>query len=272
MKTKSQITFPEGANQSLLRQRSKKALAERERRHKQAHQSLLHRVKLLAKHQPGLNRKDVKNALAEQRRLLQRLYPREEPPPFKPLKGHNPARFVPFDMAWSSLEPAGSGTLVGPDTATGLIGAHLELEEGGAVSAISSVGFWHFAPIAATLYITVQASVTGRAWTLSGETYAGLQVYVEEYSPDLPVFAAKTDLFRSSVSAAGGIIGEDFPVVVLVRSASGFESWTSRTVSIAVPLRPDTWYAIWADAVHYVGGIGVSDFDMVAGPITFFLV
>jgi hypothetical protein len=185
-----------------------------------------------------------------------------------PFKAHNPVRYAPFDMPWSSASWGGIslGFLRGPNVRTGEIGADMAIFNGGGASSVASVGFWYYAQQAGTLYITSQALVWGRGYVFSAlfgyaSAYAGLRVYVERYSADFTTFSARTDIYTR-----GGVLEFD------IRSFD----WVTRSVSIAIPLRANTWYAIWTDAVQsaYAGGIAdaVSNFDMYAGPVAYFAV
>ena len=274
MKSKERVTYPTGADQGLLKRFSKKALIERERCFNQEYETLRRQAKTFPKMGPNA---DAERAFADQRRLVQSLR-REKPPRFAPLKGSNPARYAPFDWSSGFLDCGGQGAydtcvLRGPNSATGQIGARLSnfasfADRSDALSAVSSVGFWYYALVTGTLYVTAQAYISGLAASTSGETYAGLQVSVE---PFLSVGCAPhttIDIFRSRVTG----FSLNPLAQIVVNSLALFPSWEGRTVSILAPVRRLNWYLITVSAVQHVISGGTSDFDMHVGPVSAFLV
>ncbi len=272
--SRSKPVYPEHADLEFLRRLHRKSTQEREKRFRAQYEAFMRDSKMKEQalipliKQFGVNREVVERTYAGKRKEMQRLLTSTKPGPVKPLTTHNPVRYAPFDMPWSSANWGGItvGYLRGPNITTGEIGADMGIFNGGGASSVVSVGFWYYALQAATLYITTQALVWGRGYVFAGlfgyaSAYAGLRVYVERYSPDFTTFSATTDIYNN-----WGILEFDIR----------YFDWVTRTASIAVPLRANTWYAIWTDAVQnaYAGGIAdsVSNFDMYVGPVSFFAV
>jgi hypothetical protein len=270
MKPIEHVTYPEGADQALLKRFAKKAMLVREKCFKRSHDALLRRAKAFAK-RVDLN-EDVTKAIADQRRLVEKLR-REKPPKFVPLKGHNPARYAPFEWSSSFIDcgvprPGDACELRGPDPTTGEIGATLykraRLSDfSDASSAISSVGFWYYPSASGTLSVTAQAYISGLAHALYGETYAGLAVSVEAGFPSMQCpLQSITDIFRSTVTP-----WEDLNLFF-----GYLPTWEGRTVSIVTPVQRYHWYLITVSALQHVISWASSDFDMYVGPISYSLV
>ncbi len=265
------LVYPEGADRQLLRKFQAQALAERKRQFGAEHKAFLRQAAMKAKalsplvNTLGVSKEEIAKLYAKKRKDMQTFLKKETPPAFRPLTSHNPVRYAPYDMTWSSASWGGItiGFLRGPNAKTGEIGADMGIFNGGGASTVCSVGFWYFAQHDSTLFLSVQASVWGRGYVFSGlfgyaSAYAGLRAYVERYSSDFKVFSATTDIYDD-----WGVLEFDI----------GTFDWVTRTVGIIVPLRANTWYAIWADAVQhaYAGGIAdsVSNFDMYVGPVSY---
>ena len=270
----SQIAYPQGADLEPLRSLQRRSALDRERRFLEDHDNFIRKasqaeqgLRSLAD-LSGIKQENAAQALAERRKQMHEFLRQQQPGQVEPLKGHNPAQYAPYPLTWNSITCGGITycSLRGPNGSTGEEGADLGIFNGGGASSVTSVGFWYFAQEAGTLYISVQALVWGWGYVFSGlfgyaNAYCGLRAYVEQYSPTFTVYTAMTDIYNN-----GG---------VLVVDATNF-NWVVRSASIAVPLVPQTWYAIWADDVQhaYAGGIAdsVSNFDMYIGPIYYFRV
>jgi|SRR2546421_1951409 len=265
--------FPSGFDQQALEKLQQSGVAERDRRFRAAHQDFLEKAKReeqglsLITGSLGMKSQNVEHAMAAKRKETQALVRQAQPTPFKPPKGHNPVRYAPFDSPYSAIDCGGitECTLRGPNTETGEIGADLDSFNAGGASAVASVGFWYYSQQEGTLYITAQAWIWGVGHIFSGlfgyaSAYCGLRAYIEEYTDSgLNVYTSITDIYNNSSALAFDITNFD---------------WVSRTVSIAVPTRANTWYTIWTDDVQsvYASGIAdaVSNFDMYVGPVAYF--
>ncbi len=285
MKPKEQITFPDGADRSLLKRFSKRAMVEQEKRFKRNHEALLRRAKAFGK-QMDLN-EDATKAVNDRLRRIQRLTSKNKPPKFVPLEGHNPARYAPFDLSSSFFNCGGLGPYDvcqchGPHATTGEIGADLFnyaslSETSDAMSTMSSVGFWFYSSEAGTLHVTAQAYIFGAA-SATDETYAGLELSVENFpiqnvplaGPSATSQNSITDIFRSDVSASALPSGDP---QIIVGVGGFFDSfWEGRTMSVLAPVRPHNWYLIRVSALQHVVWAGMSSFDIYVGPIAYFLV
>jgi hypothetical protein len=267
------VVFPPYSDVKFLKSLHKKATQEREKKAREDHQAFLRDSRMKERamaplvKQLGLSRDDMERTFDEERKQQQALA-KAKPPPPPVITGHNPVRFAPFDMPWSYASWGGISVafLRGPNAASGEIGADMGIFNGGGASTVASVGFWYYGQQEGTLYITTQALVWGRAYIFAGlfgyaSAYAGLRVYVERYSADFTTFSGTTDIYNNA-----GFFTLD------IRSFD----WVTRTASVVIPVRANTWYAIWTDAVQsaYAGGLAdsVSNFDMYVGPVSYFVV
>jgi|SRR5579883_78504 hypothetical protein len=265
--------MPEGVNLEYLNNLQKRGDAAREKEAKAAHQDMLQRAYMhqqglsSAIEQLGVDEQRIKEAVDAKRTSLQQQMNQRKPPSFTPRKGHNSARYAPFDFQWDSINCGGitSCSLYGPDAELGLIGADLASYNAGGGASNSGVGFWYNASAEGTMFVDVQAYVWGVGYVYSAlfgyaQAYAGLRVYVEEYSGGnlANVYQATTDIYNDSG--------------VVVVDVTDF-NWEIKNVTISVPVQANTWYAIWGTAVQnaYAGGIAdaVSNFEMYIGPITY---
>jgi hypothetical protein len=266
--------FPEGADRKLLQGLQRKALAERKRLFQDEHKKFLEEAEMKAKvlepitSKLAISRREIESLMSEQRAKMKKLLSGAKPGAIKPLKGDNPVRYAPYDMPWSSISCGGITYchLYGPKPATGEAGASLGIFNGGGASSVASNGFWYYAQQNGTLYLTIQALVWGRGYVFSGlfgyaSAYAGLRAYVERYSSDFTTFKATSNIYDN-----WGVLEFDIRTF----------DWVNRSVSLTLPVRRNTWYAIWADMVQsaYAGGIAdsVSNFDMYVGPVSYFVV
>jgi hypothetical protein len=265
------IAFPKGFDRRLIEQLLPKALSERERRFNEANEALRKQSEAHAQYlDPSLDPKELQRKLAEERKKLTEQFRDRKPPPFQPFRAHNPAYYAPFDATFSATDDGTVGSLHGPDATTGEVGANL-IDESGPTSSVVSVGVWHYAQAESTLYVTIQASVFGQAFTWapfdvsSAFAYAGLRVYIEQFNLESlgleRVITATTDIYES------GFLGA---------YSRGINDWDNRTVTIAIPpVASDSLYLIWADAVQQIStniGGALSDFIMHIGPISHFTV
>jgi hypothetical protein len=208
----------------------------------------------------------LEKAVAGVRSANRRRFRSERPGRVNPLKGTNPTRYAPFDFTWRHQSGGGINITrrYGPNAASGETGHSIGIFNGGSVSTQSAVGFWFFATANGTLHVTVNARVWGRAYAFAAllgyaSAYAGLRVYVQPYNP-FQTYQATTQIYRNN-----GIAEFD------VRSWN----YESRNVSISVPARRNTWYAIWGAAVQSAGAGGladaVSNFQMLMGPVHYWV-
>jgi hypothetical protein len=268
------IAYPQGADQELLQNLQRRSALDRERRFMDEHDSYISKSKQAEQaltpvaDLSGIKREVAAQALAERRKQMQDFLRQQQPPPFQPLTGHNPAQYAPYSVTWNAINCGGITvcSLRGPNGGTGEEGADLGIFNAGGASSVASVGFWYYAQEAGTLWINVQALVWGRGYVFSGlfgyaNAYCGLRAYIEQFSPTFQVYTATTDIYN-----VGG---------VLVFDITSFD-WVTRSAWLAIPLVPQTWYRIWADDVQhaYAGGVAdsVSNFDMYIGPIYYFRV
>lgn len=269
----AKIVYPAGADASLLRRLRRKAFENRVKMLEAEHAEFVRNAKLQEQGlQPLLkvlkvDRASIAKAVAAVRKSNRTRFSREKAPLFKPLSAHNPTRYAPFDMPWTHVSGGGLTGLrqYGPDLNTGETGFSIGIWNGGSLSTVSSVGFWYYPNSDATLHVNLNASVWGRAYVYSAllgyaSAYAGLRLYIERYSSDFHVHKATSDIYDN-----WGVLELD---------ARKFD-WVSRSVSISLPARRNTWYAIWADAVQRAsaGGIAdaVSNFCMYMGPVNYWL-
>ena len=267
-----QTAFPQGADHEMLRSFQRRSALDRERQFMDEHDSYIRKAKQAEQgltpiaDLSGIKRDEAAKVLVERRKQMQEFLRQQVPTSVEPLTGHNPAKYAPYPLTWSAINCGGITycTLRGPNGSSGEEGADLAIFNGGGASSVASVGFWYYAQEAGTLYISVQALVWGWGYVFSGlfgyaNAYCGLRAYVEQYSSPFKVYTATTGIYDN-----GG---------VLVVDATNF-NWVTRSASLAVPLVPQTWYAIWADDVQhaYAGGLAdsVSNFDFYVGPIYYF--
>ena len=265
--------MPEGIDLEFLKNLQKRGDAAREKETKAAYQALLQKAYI---HQQGLDpvieqlgvdEQKIQEAASVKREGLQQQMNQRKPSPFTPRKGHNSARYAPFDFQWDSINCGGitSCSLYGPDAESGIVGADLASYNAGGGYSNSGVGFWYNSPTDGTMSVDVQASVWGVGYVYSAlfgyaEAYTGLRVYVEEYLDGnlSQVYQATTDIYKDSG--------------ILVLNITEF-NWETKDVRISVPVQANAWYAIWGNAVQdaYAGGIAdaVSNFEMYMGPITY---
>jgi hypothetical protein len=195
--------------------------------------------------------------------IIDRIY-KEKPAPYNSIKGHNPTRYAPFDEHWSALNCGGfvSCSLRGPDISTGQIGANIGTPYAGDISATSSLGFWYWSQQQGTLLVDASVYVWGRAAvyaTIFGYAYtqAAIRLYIEQYTSDFQVFTSSTDIYAWGSALAADI--RDFNGIYNVR--------------ISLPIRRDSWYCIWTDAIckTSAGGIAsaAANFDMHLASVTY---
>jgi hypothetical protein len=140
----------------------------------------------------SLTPRELAPGVSRDRQALLKELARRPGQPMAPRRGHNPARYAPFDFTDSQILPATPPPGVnpftfGPDAATGQIGASLGLGESDAEAITLSsrvvVGFSVFAG-RGTYLIVAQAGIRGSMTidTLSvgpyAEAYAGLRLSV----------------------------------------------------------------------------------------------
>jgi hypothetical protein len=253
-------------------------LQHRERYHLELHQSFVREAKqkteLFQRITRGMTRDPSgrEHAISEIRQQHQPIPARPDRPPFDPVRGHNPARYSPFDLEWSWLTCEGDCALYGPHRELGEIGAGLLAGAGQSASSVSSVGVLYYSPQAGTLYVTAQAQwVWGYASTLvynsTASSSAQLRVYIEQFTDDFRVYTSAIDIFRlyeASYGPAGAALQAD---------------GEQRSVVSIFPTRPGVWYALWVDSVQHVSALGVADatsaksvVDLFVAPISYFTI
>lgn len=267
--------FPKGFDLETLKQMQNQGAALRQQRFNEAHKNHLEQAALKAQgltavvEQFGAKSDVVEKAAAERRQAMQNQLLTAKPTPFKPVQGHNPARYAPFDFSWDSINCGGitACSLYGPNAETGEAGADLAIFNGGGSSAEVCNGFWYYSQHEGTLYVDVQAWVWGRGYIFSGlfgyaQAYAGLSTYVEEYVDGVQTGYHKN---RADIYNHSGILAFDITTF----------DWVVKNVAISVPVRANTWYAIWGclEQNAYAGGIAdaVSNFDMYLAPVVYFM-
>lgn len=272
------------ADVKVLRSLKRRFLAERKRRLAQEHKNFLQAASLSAKALATIKKSDRVELVRKwelTRRTTRNLAAQARRPAFRPLSGHNPARYAPFDFTLSGSEGQGSVTFYGPSASSGEIGAIVNGRERGGASAFVSVALWYYAGAGArpllspgTLLLSAQATVGGAAevgsyvgtlpttstnpdtfGTLSfGMAYAGLKAYV------VSAYGLQTgtaDITGGTMSAPG---------------QTTFMNWEARTVMVATPLKPETWYLIIVEAVISAANWASADFRMFVGPVAYTVV
>src|SRR4030095_16657557 len=187
MKSKQTILIPKGSEKAPLRKYVQSAIAAQKRRFEEKYKLLQEEAKLMRPQFPfsDKEKKDINRA-------YRRHFPthsRKKPPPFKPLIGHNPSVYVPFDFSSSfvnnsGIGPYGNGVVLnGPNPQTGQIGAYMSnsgdpwnLFSTDILAAHSSVGFLYFAQASGTLHVSAQAIYCGQAVSVNANVYAGLEL------------------------------------------------------------------------------------------------
>jgi hypothetical protein len=184
------------------------------------------------------------------------------PPKRRPLRGHNPARYAPYDFSWSGRNCGGIAicSTRGPNQATGEVGLDLGTIEAGGAAGGAYVGDWFFSQSEDIWSVSVQASVWGIGLVEAAfgyaNAYAGLQLFVRDDSTD-ETFVQTSDIYNKSADG----FGFDWTNV---------DAYYSAGTVIAV--HANTWYEVWGGAVQhaYAGGVAagaVTNFDMFIGPI-----
>jgi hypothetical protein len=265
------ITYPQGADRELLESFRQRASDERRRRFREEHEQFLSNAQ---RREQGLralvdllplNPDEVEEAIAEQRDAAHDLARRAEPPPVEPPSGHNPARYAPYDGTWSAIAHDGvvaPPTLYGPSATGGLISASMGTVIAGSSTAITSVGFWHYAQHDAVLHVSASAQTWAFFLTyafLYGavDNYAALRLYIEEHAENLNIYQAITGIYSGK-----GILEFD---------PDEINEYVN--VALALPVRANTWYSIWVDAKQACRAVGYagasSDCRPIVGPVAY---
>ena len=268
----TRLVIPEGSDRAILRRLNARAttqlgaLAAAEHREIERNANLQQKGLVPLLNAMDIDRPAVEKAAATVRAANRRRFSAERPGRFEPLKGPNPTRYAPFDFTWSWISGGGLNITrqYGPNARTGETGYSIGIFNGGSLSTQSAVGFWYYATANGTLRVVANATVWGRAYIFSGlfgyaSAYAGLRVWVQPYSP-FQTYRATTPIYDNS-----GVLEFDIR----------YFDYVNRTVSISVPARRNTWYAIWGGAVQSAGAGGVADavsnFQMHVGPIHYWV-
>ncbi len=270
---RKKLTLPKGSDVAAqLRRLQKRAVAVRTKRLEAEHQEFVKEARSAERlFAPFAESMGVEPATAK--RTIQRAkvetLAKARPPAPKPPEGHNPSEYPPYELEWSWDSVWGAAYLhhwYGPNGATGRVGTSILVPPGagGAVSTVSSVGFWYFAPVATTMHAKVQADVWGRTAAVSVGGYvrsrAALRIYVERYD---------TSGFRTWESSRT-VYNKSGHWVADYGGVNSIE-----TVDVSLWLRPRVWHAIWGDAVQSVFGTGnstaVTNFSMTVSPISYSL-
>jgi hypothetical protein len=272
MAARGAVRYPAGADRKLLKSAHARTIKELETRFAATHKTFLRHSELTARTLDksmallDVDRDQVKRAVGKQFASNFAYVRKTRPPPKRPVRGHNPARYAPYDFSWSGKNCGGIAicSTYGPNQATGEVGLdfHLiEAGEGKGASGGAYVGDWFFSPSEDTWGMWVAANVWGRAAVGAAfgyaNAYAGLQVFVRDDSTD-ETFVATSDIYNNSVHGFGFDIKNVDDLYV--------------TAGLSIPVHANTWYEVWGGAVQHAYASGAvagatSRFDMFIGPI-----
>jgi hypothetical protein len=263
------VTYPAGADRKLLKTAHARTIKELEKRFAAAHKTFLRnsglKARAIDKSMALLNvdRDQVKRAVGKQFASNFADARKTGRPPKRPLlRGHNPARYAPYDFSWSGRNCGGIAICktYGPNASDGEVGLDLGIIEEGGAAGGAYVGDWFFSQTEDTWNVSVQANVWGIGLVEAAfgyaSAYAGLQLFVRE-DPSGETFVITTDIYNKSADG----FGFDWTNVDAYYSAQ-----------LDVPVRANTWYEVWGGAVQhaYAGGVAagaVTNFDMFIAPI-----
>lgn len=267
---KQQLRMPDSADRDLLRRFRRASVKQLEREFRNEQREYLRAQRL--NHQAAnamvaplqINRTEAKASLSEFEKSLERSRKHKRRAKVAIMRGHNPARYAPFDFQWDVLSTGGIGSskLYGTSAATGRVGADLRAAVGYGGSAASAVGLWYYAQQSGTLFASAQAFIsgTGRAFAFLGYAHASvyLRVYVQRWRPATSIYAS-TEIFDRSAYGVGG--------------DNSYWDNELKSVSISTHTEAGNWYAIWGGLWQsaYAGGISgaISDAEGFVGPLVY---
>jgi hypothetical protein len=265
------IVAPPGVDRNEFRAFHRKALLELSRDAKKFHSANLKKGRLLTS-SAAESRRLLKTPRKDAKALLESYLKSDahkqivkRGPRSRGLRGHNPARYAPYQFPWASLNAGGigGGSLYPVDPNSGEVGANLIDVIGGSGSAASAMGFWYQAQSTGSLFVSAQLWVSWGAaevYALPGYATANafVKVFVQQWRPWYSLSAQSTIWDRSSYG-----FGIDVE--------TGIEG--NYSAGITVPVVAGGWYALWGALYQHVtaGGIAsaVSNFDAYVGPITY---
>lgn len=267
------VNYPDGADRGILEAGHARTLEEFDRRfaaqRDEFRNNSEHKANVLnpALEALGLSREQIEHKFTDQSAAAIRDHARNiQLSPEMPPTGHNPVRYPPYDFQWSGTHHfniAGDG-LIGPDRATGKVGAKLIATTtplGGAATTVVYVGDWFYSQSETTWNVAVQAHVTGvgHVWGAGGfsSAYAGLRLFVRDHSTG-KVWEKHTDIYNNSVDLFGYDLTEFHGDIV---SAAAY-----------IPVHANTWYEVWGGAVQKAWAAGMladafSWFIMYVSPV-----
>jgi len=263
------VRYPAGADRKLLKSAHARTIKELETRFAAAHKTFLRGSELKARTIDksmallDVDRDQVKRAVEKQFASNFAFVRKSRRPPKRPLRGHNPARYAPYDFSWSGKNCGGIAicSTYGPNQATGSVGHDLGTIEAGEAAGGAYVGDWFFSQSEDIWSVSVQARVWGIGLVEAAfgyaNAYAGLQLFVRDDSTD-ETFVQTSDIYNNSADG----FGFDFTNVDAYYSAQ-----------LYIPVHANTWYEVWGGAVQhaYAGGAvagAASNFDIFIGPIS----
>lgn len=269
MAARKGVRYPEGADRRVLESGHARSIKELERRFAAAHEKFLrdskHKARALGASSAllGFSPKQVQSAVGKQYASSRDYVRGTKLSPKRPVRGHNPVRYAPYDFSWSGKNCGGIDfcKIYGPNAATGEVGADLFSSTAGGGASGAYVGDWFFSQSEDTWSVSVQANVWGIGYTAAAfgyaSTYAGLQLFVRDDSTG-DVYVTTTDVYNYSADGFGFDI-------------TRFDGDIVSAVSY-IPVHANAWYEVWGGAVQhaYAGGVvadAVSNFDMYVSPI-----
>lgn len=268
----NQITYPKAHSKSELQKVYKKASIEIKRE-----------VKILAKEQKSNIKTNLteSNALAKVMKVDMGLVKSEFLPKMKekalglkkvkltkerPIEGHNPARFAPFDVAFRSNVSSDAGAWANNHFLSRVNGqsiSNIGAVGAGTARAITNIGEWFITPSEGAIYIAAQARINGVA--AASSTFGYSDVYVQ-----LHLFAVSrrgpTFHFVNNIWSSGGVFN------------IGIKSFSNevQTVSGVIPVPRNIPYLILGTPHLSVGAGGAAsaaaNLSMTIGPISMFAV
>jgi hypothetical protein len=224
------------------------------------HCSILEKAAIATGKSLSIDPKPLEQILRRSHKALQSVAGGREK--FRPLTGHNPVRYAPFDWPYDSVIGGGvSGlSLYGTSALNGHAGANMGGVIGGHESAVTGVGFFYYAQQSGNLFVDAQVNFTGKGEVQAVFGYANasaiVTVDVAQYDP-WQFWTATNEIYNRSA--------------YVVEFDYRDWDWTTKGTSLIVPIRAGGLYAI-ACNLHqdiYIGGLyalAVSNFEAYLGP------
>jgi len=208
------VRYPEGADRKLLESAHTRSIKELERRFAAANETFRRNSERKASALGsslallGVDRKRVQKAVGKQFASNLEYVRRTRFSPKPPVRGHNPARYAPYDFKWSGKNCGGIEVckIFGPSTSDGHVGADLlSIVAGGGASG-AYVGDWFYSQSEDTWSVSAQANVWGIGYVGAAfsyaSAYAGLQLFVRDDSTG-DVYVTTTDVYNDSADGFG---------------------------------------------------------------------